>query len=116
MGWWECYDGTVIGDELADIVGDWVDNLVEDLVKRYPTITRDQVLSTMAFCSGYLKHFDKDGDIEATVNMNKILTVMTIEQMRNWYDQNRLPPDMGKRVAPDTELVNVFNPFTGDIV
>ena len=112
MGWWQCYDGTVIGDKLADIVGEWVDKLVAELVEKYPIITRDQVLHTIGSCSGYLKHFDKDRDIEATANIDKILTVMTVEQMRNWHDQNRVPPDTSKRIAPDTELENIYNPFT----
>lgn len=116
MGWWETYDGTVIGDELADLVGEHFDKLVSDLAKKYPAITRDQILHTMAFCSGYFKHFDKDRDIEATAHKDKILMVMTVEQKRKWGEYHQVPPDMSKRVAPDTELMNVRNPFTGDIV
>ena len=114
MGWWEQYDGTVIGDELADIVAEWLDKLVVELVKKYPTITRDQILHTIAFCSGYLKYFDKDRQFDD--NSDKILGVMTINQRRKWNDENEVPPDISKRIAPNTELENVFNPFTGDIV
>ena len=113
MGWWESYDGTVIGDELADIVDNCMDKLVNELVKKYPTITRDQVLHTLSFCSGYFKKFDDKREWEDT---DKILQVMTIKQRDNWTRRHRVPPDIDKLVAPDTELMNVRNPFTGDIV
>ena len=113
MGWWECYDGTVIGDGLADIVDDWIEKLIAELVSKYPTITRDQVLYTVSFCSGYLKHFDEK---RKTTNQDKILAVMTRQQMRRWNSRHKVPPDMSKRVAPDTELLNVHNPFTGGLV
>lgn len=113
MGWWETNDGTVIGDSLADIVGEWLDKLVGELVKKYPTISRDQVLHTLVFCSGYFKQFD--GDRKLT-KVDKILQVMTVKQSKEWVAKHRAEPDMSKRVAPNTELVNVLNPFTGDIV
>ena len=116
MGWWEGYDGTVIGDELADLVEPVIDKMTKEMVAKWPKITRDQVLHTIAFCSGYLKSFDKDRDIQATVAVDKILAVMTVEQMRNWNEEHRIPPDSSKRVAPGTELINVKNPFTGDDV
>ncbi len=109
MGWWECYDGTVIGDELADIVSDRLGLLIEDLVTEYPTISRDQILSTLAFCSGWLGHFDKPSV------QDKILVVMTVKQMRSWEVRHKSLPDMNKRVAPGTPLENVFNPFTGGV-
>lgn len=114
MGWWETYDGTVIGDDLADLVGDSLDKLVNDLVKKYPTISRDQVLHTLVFCSGYLKHFDEKRELDD--DSDKILAVMTINQREKWIDEHKVPPDLSKRVAPNTELMNVRNPFTGDIV
>ena len=113
MGWWECYDGTVIGDELADVVGDWIDKLVAELVSKYPTITRDQVLHILTFCSGYFKKFDDKREWSGT---DRILQVMTIKQRDNWTRRHRVLPDMSKRVAPNTELMNVYNPFTADIV
>ena len=73
MGWWESYDGTVIGDSLADDVGEHFDKMVSALVKRYPEISRDQVLHTMAFCSGYFKHFDQKREMS---DVDKILVVM----------------------------------------
>ena len=112
MGWWECYDGTVIGDELADFVDDWIDKLIAELIKKYPTITRNNVLHTLAFCSGCLKKFD---DNQKMIDTDKILVVMTIEQMREWNSSHKVPSDISKQVAPNTELMNVYNPFTGDI-
>jgi len=47
---------------------------------------------------------------------DKALGVMTIKQKRRWDARHEVPPDISKRVAPDTALVNVFNPFTGTIV
>ena len=79
MGWWQTYDGTVIGDELADIVDDWLDKLVGELVKKYPTIAREQVLYTIAFCSGYLGHFDKDKE---WTDLDNVLTVMSCQQRK----------------------------------
>lgn len=114
MGWWEQYDGIVIGDELADIVGVWIDKLVAELVEKYPTISKDQVLHTIAFCSGYLGQYDKNREI--IDSEEKILAVMTVKQRREWNGEHGVPPDMSKRIAPDTELMNVYNPFTGDIV
>lgn len=113
MGWWQCYDNTIIGDELADLVGDWMNTLVADLVAKYPSISRDQVLHTIAFCSGYLPHFDKGRELD---NSDRGLAVITIKQKRRWAARHEVPPDVSKRVAPDTTLVNVFNPFTGGIV
>jgi len=110
MGWWESHDGTVIGDELVDIVEDRFDKMVSDLVKEYPEITRDQVLHTMAFCSGYFEHFDKKRKMSS---LDKILGVMTVKQMRRWNSRHEVLPDMSKRIAPDTDLMNVKNPFTG---
>ncbi|KKK55797.1 hypothetical protein LCGC14_3070930, partial [marine sediment metagenome] len=52
MGWWEMHDGTVIGDELADIAGDCLEEMVKKMVAEFPEVTRDQVLHTLAFCSG----------------------------------------------------------------
>ena len=113
MGWWEQYDGIVIGDEFADLVGNHLEKMVKDLVETYPTISRDQVLHTISFCSGYFRHFDKGR--EFNVNSDKILCVMTINERRKWHNEHEIPPDMSKRIAPDTELENVFNPFTGKI-
>jgi len=114
MGWWQCYDNTIIGDELADLVDKWMDVLIADLATRYPSISRDQVLHTIAFCSGYLPHLDKDRKLDD--DSDKALGVMTIKQKRRWDARHEVPPDISKRVAPDTALVNVFNPFTGTIV
>ena len=111
MGWWESYDGTVIGDELADVVGSWMDNLVICLVEKYPTISRDQVLHTIAFCSGGLPHFEKG---RRTLDSDKALAVMSITQKRRWNSRHKIPPDLSKRIASGTSLENVFNPFTGE--
>lgn len=112
MGWWESYDGTVIGDELADIAGECLDGMVKEMATRFPKITRDQVLHTLAFCSGYFKHFD--GKRKAS-KKDKILLAMPIRDRDRWTKRHRVPSDESKLVAPGTELVNVKNPFTGDV-
>jgi len=83
------------------------------LVKIYPSISRDQVLHTISFCSGYIRHFDEHRKI---ANSDKILAVMTIEQLRKWNTKHEVAPDMCKRIVPNTALVNVYNPFSGDVV
>lgn len=113
MGWWEMYDGTVIGDGLADIVGDALEGMVGKIVERFPDVTRDQVLHTLAFCSGYFKRFD---DKRRMNKKDKILVAMPIVDRDKWTHAHRVPPDESKLVAPGTALTNVRNPFTGDIV
>ena len=108
MGWWESYDGTVIGDELADIVGECLDGMVQKMVVRFPEVTRDQVLQTLAFCSGYFKHFDSKMKVGKE---DKILLAMPIRDRDKWAKRHRVPSDESKRVAPSTELRNVKNPF-----
>ena len=112
MGWWEAYDGTVIGDELADIVGECLEAMVGKMVKRFPTVARDQVLHTLAFCSGCLKHFDD----KAVGRPAKILVAMPIKERDEWVESHRVEEDESKLVAPGTGLMNAKNPFTGDIV
>ena len=113
MGWWESYDGTVIGDDLADIAGECLDGMVKKMVAKFPQITRDQVLHTLAFCSGYFKHFD--GKRKVT-KKDKILLAMPVCDMARWIKGHRVPPDESKLVAPNTGLMNVKNPFTSDVV
>jgi len=113
MGWWKSYDGTVIGDELADMVDDWLGKLVVELVEKYPLITRGQVLHTIAFCSGYLECFDKNREI---TEADKILATMIVKQRRKWHKKNEVLPDTSKQIAPDTKLQNVYNPFVVNIV
>lgn len=113
MGWWESYDGTVIGDELADIAGECLDGMVKKMVARFPQITRDQVLHTLVFCSGYFKHFDGKRKV---AKKDKILLAMPIRDRDRWVNRHRVPPDESKLVAPNTGLVNVKNPFTSDVV
>jgi len=115
MGWWEEHDGTVIGDGPADIVGGYIDSITDALRERYPAISRDQVLHTIAFCSGYLKQFDEKVKGEDWIRL-KSLVVMTPDQRDRWMKGHKTSPDMSKRIAPDTELQNVYNPFTGDVV
>lgn len=113
MGWWEAFDGTVIGDALADIVDGDLDVVVKKLVVEYPSISREQVLHTLAFCSGFVPHFD---DGKEMTDDDKVLVVMTVGQRKEWREQHSIPPDMSKRIAPETDLMNVRNPFTGDVV
>jgi len=113
MGWWETYNGIVIGDELADLVGDWVDSLTKTLTKKYPTISKAQVLSTISFCTGYLEHYDKKGPRKGG---DPVLVQMTREQAIKFGEENTVEANMNIRVAPNTELINVVNPFTGEIV
>ena len=113
MGWWEQYDGTVIGDGLADIAEGAIDKVVKDLVEAYPQITREQVLHTIAFCSGYLKHFDEGKKFKKS---DKLLQVVTVKQREEWIDKHGAEPNMSKRIAPNTTLMNVRNPFTNEIV
>ena len=112
MGWWEAYDGTVIGDDLADIVGGDLELVVDKLVAAYPTITEAQVLHTLVFSSSYFERFDNGKKI---ADNDKKLVVMTVRQKKEWQEQHSNPPDMTKKVAPNTALMNVRNPFTGDI-
>ena len=113
MGWWEMYDGTVIGDELADIVGECLDGMVKKMVARFPEVTRDQVLHTLAFCSAYFKHFDGKRKVR---KKDKILLAMPICDRDKWASRHRVPLDESKLVAPGTGLMNVKNPFTDDVV
>jgi len=113
MGWWQTADGTVIGDEFADICGVHIDKLIEALIERFPDITRNQVLNTLSFCSGYLKAFDK-GKEQTPDDITLIL--MTVEQRNKWRETHSVPADESLLVAPGTGLLNVRNPFTGDIV
>lgn len=113
MGWWGMYDGTVIGDELADIGGDYLEGMVDKMVERFPEITRDQVLHTLVFCSGYFKHFDEK---RRMTKKDKILVAMPIHDRDRWVNRHRVPPDGSKLVAPGTSLMNVKNPFTGEDV
>jgi len=108
MGWWEMHDGTVIGDELADIAGDCLEEMVKKMVAEFPEVTRDQVLHTLAFCSGFLKHFD---GAKKPNKDNKILLALPIAERNKWANKHQVPRDESKRVAPGTELMNVRSPF-----
>ena len=113
MGWWQTNSETVIGDGLADVCGDHLYNLVYALVEEYPDITKEQVLETIAFCAGYIPHFDDDK--EAT-NEDSVLCMMTANQREDWRKRHKVEPNMSIRVASATDLLNVKNPFTGDVV
>jgi len=112
MGWWEAYNGIVIGDEFADIMDGHKEAVVDELRRKFPDITKEQVLHTVVFCFGYLPAYDgkepEDGDM--------VLQAMTRAERKEWVEQNRVPLDESKLVAPGTGLMNAKNPFTGDIV
>lgn len=108
MGWWQTYDGTVIGDDLADMVGRHIDRLTSELFDKYPTISRAQILSTISFCGNYIRQLDKG---EPTSD-EKRLVVMTKEQCEEWRKEHKVPLDESIMVAPGTGLLNVKNPFS----
>jgi len=108
MGCWTQYDGTVIGDELADIVGESLDEMVGKLVKKFPEITKNQVLHTIAFCGSYLRHFDKGRKL---AKKDKLLLVLPARDRDKYCGAHRVPEDETKLLAPGTGLMNVRNPF-----
>lgn len=108
MGWWSSYDGTIIGDELADIVGDSLDEMVGKLVARFPEITRDQVLHTIAFCGSHFKHFDED---QKFTKKTKLLLVLPAGDRDKYTKAHEVPEDESKLLAPGTTLMNAKNPF-----
>lgn len=108
MGWWERYDGTVIGDELADVVGDALDAMVKKLVKKFPRITRDQIRHTIAFCGNYTRHFDESTE---QTKEDKVLLVLSAGEMDTWLEEHSIASDESKRIAPGTDLMNVKSPF-----
>jgi len=105
----------VIGDDLADTAGAALDELVDKLAKQYPDITKAQVLHTVAFCSGYLTHFDT-GKRDLAGSHTKVLQVMTLQQRIEFSEQHRVPKDESIMVAPGTGLRNVHNPFSGGVI
>ena len=108
MGWWTEYDGTVIGDELADIVGEALDALVEKVVAKFPEITRDQVLHTIGFCGSYFKHFDDGKELNLK---DKLLLVLPAGDRDKYTKAHEVPDDESKLLAPGTGLMNAKNPF-----
>jgi len=108
MGWWDQYDGTVIGDELADIVDDAMEEMVNKLVAQFPDITRDQVLHTIAFCGSHFEQFD---DGKKLTKEDKLLLVLPAGERDKYADAHRVPTDDSKLVAPGTGLMNIKNPF-----
>lgn len=110
MGWWQTYDGTVIGDELADIVDNWQDGLMGELLDKYGDITKDQILHTLAFCFNYIEGFD---DGKKPHPEDKMLTVMTLKE-RGERSSGICKPDEDRMVAPGTALLNVRDPFGGE--
>ena len=61
MGWWKTEDGTVIGDELADIAGVHLEKMEEEMLRKYPNLTGAQIRHTMAFCGNVIPRLgDKD--------------------------------------------------------
>ena len=108
MGWWQQDDGTVIGDEMADIVGGWLNQLAGDFLKVFPRATKAQLLNTLAFTTSYIKVFDHE---KVDHPDDDVLTPMLFKQQEKWRETHSVPPNMSIRVAPNTPLVNVKNPF-----
>ncbi len=116
MGWWSNYDGTVTGDEMADIIDGHEEAMVKDLVARFPEMTKVQLLHALVFSFGYVEEFDgKDAEI---LDTDKVLQVMTRKEREEWTAPRTISCEEQEAlmVAPGTGLVNAKNPFTGAAV
>lgn len=107
MGWWHEYDGTVIGDEMADIVGDSLEKLVAELRERWPEITPAQILHTLAFSAGVAAN----PDTNVISGSEPALIVMTVDGKRKWAEEHEVTPPDSEMLAPGTSLLNAKDPF-----